>query len=486
MLTYSLDYDTGEPLYEHLYECIKSDILIGILAPGAMLPSKRAFAKHLGVSTITVENSYAQLITEGFIYSIPRRGYYVADLSDIAVYNQKTLSRNEAEEEENTETSFDLHERMQDQKPAFDFASNQTTADSFPFPTWAKLTREVLNDRRKELMRNPISGGVRELREAIAHYLNDFRGLKVLPAQIVIGSGTEYLYGLLIQLLGFEKIYGIENPGYQKIHKIYDSYKVGHREIPLDQNGMNPSALEQSGADVVHLTPSHHFPTGITMPVSRRYEMLNWANATEGRYIIEDDYDSEFRMNRRPIPSLFSIDRTEKIIYMNTFTKSLASTVRVSYMVLPWHLIRRFYDTMSFYSCTVPTFEQYTLARFIREGYFEKHINRMRNSYRKKRDLVLKAIKNSELHHISSISEQDAGLHFLLKIEMDGEDEDFITFASKNGIRIMSLHSFYIGPAEDDSETKHRFIINYSSLEDGEIANAIDKLYEVCMSYRGI
>ena len=221
--------------------------------------------------------------------------------------------------------------------------------------------REIISEYETALLTNPPCGGIFSLRQAIAQHLKDFRGLDVSPEQIIIGAGTEYLYGLLIQLLGYDKVYGIENPGYLKIHKIYQSNGVKSVPIELDKHGMDMNSLSQSGADIIHLSPSHHFPTGIVTPISRRYELLGWASKKDSRYIIEDDYDSEFRLNGKPIPTLKSVDVMNKVIYMNTFTKSLASTIRISYMVLPTHLANHFYQEMNFYSCTVSNFEQYTL-----------------------------------------------------------------------------------------------------------------------------
>ena len=225
------------------------------------------------------------------------------------------------------------------------------------------------------------------------------------PDQIVIGAGTEYLYGLLVQLLGNEKQYCVENPGYRKIVQVYRQYHISCKYADLDEMGMTFEGLRAAGADIAHISPNHHFPTGITMPAGRRYEILAWANERVGRYIIEDDYDSEFRLNGKPIPPLFSMDACEKVIYMNTFSKSLTPTIRISYMVLPVHLINRFYRELSFYACTVSNFEQYTLAAFIRKGYFEKHINRMRLYYSRQRKKMIETIRKSRLHDVCEIME---------------------------------------------------------------------------------
>lgn len=462
MLTYSFENIGHTPLYEHLYKCIKNDIMNGTLPAGTKLPSKRSFASNLGVSAITVENAYAQLLSEGYIYSRPKKGYYVS-----------TFSRSLLPPRAMPETAVALPEA----RPVFfaDFSSNQTRPDNFPFSVWAKLMRETMQERNNELMTKPPCGGIFELREAIASHLKQFRDMQVQPEQIFVGAGTEYLYGLLVQLLGFDKVYAIENPGYEKIAQIYESYQVRRRFIDMDDCGIRMDRLEESGADVVHISPSHHFPTGIITPVSRRYELLGWAAKSDSRYIIEDDYDSEFRLTGKPIPALQSIDLMEKVIYINTFSKSLTSTMRISYMVLPPGLAQRFLEQMSFYSCTVSNFEQYALMRFIREGYLEKHINRMRNYYHRQRDTLLDAIKKSPLSSRVTITEEDSGLHFLMKIDTALSDAELMEKAREKGLRLTALSRYYHRP---DSDVEHIFIINYSYLETEHIPGAIRRLYQ--------
>ena len=464
MLTYSFAEIGNTSLYEHLYHCIKEDILSGTLKKGDKLPSKRSFAKHLNISTITIENAYAQLLAEGYLYSIPKKGYFVSDITELTNFSISKTPKIQSEK--------DIVCSVPEVWVA-DFSSNQTNRERFPFATWAKLMREVIGEKSAELLTNPPSGGILELRKAIAEHLQQFRGMMVTPEQIIVGAGTEYLYGLLIQLFGYDRIYGIENPGYTKIGKIYDVYQVEKRYISLDTSGIHIPELEESGADVIHISPTHHFPTGIVTPISRRYEILNWAAAKEGRYIIEDDYDCEFRLMGKPIRSLQSMDVMERVIYMNTFTKSLASTIRISYMVLPLHLLEQFRRKLGFYSATVSNFEQYTLAKFIREGYFEKHINRMRKYYRNQRDALLSCIKKSPLSSHVTITEKDAGLHFLLHIESTLTEEAIQKKALERGIRLTSLSEFYHG---DSPYPGAVFIINYSALQLEQIPKAVELL----------
>ncbi len=480
MLTYSFSDMGTDRLYEYLYRRIRQDILAGTLVCGERLPSKRSFAKHLGVSTITVENAYGQLLAEGYIYSVPKKGYYVADISkDVLVGIQGSQEIIPSSRPPiGMGSSFSDDSGFIEQKKDYfaDFSSSQTHPDTFPFSIWAKLMREVITDNSMALMENPPSGGILPLRREIARYLKQFRGMEVAPEQIVVGAGTEYLYGLLIQLLGHEKGYAVEDPGYRKVAAIFKSNHADCYHIPMDGQGVRADCLEASGAGIVHISPSHHFPTGIIMPVGRRHQLLGWAAKQDGRYIIEDDYDCEFRFMGRPIPSLQSIDSMEKVIYMNTFAKTLASTIRISYMVLPEHLVKKFYLEMGFYSCTVSNFEQYTLTRFLEGGHFEKHINRMRNFYHNQRDLLLGYLKGSPLASRIAITEEDAGLHFLMRVDTPSSNEEIMQRAKERGVRISALSQYYhdVKGAED-----HTFLMNYSAIHPGRMEEAIRRLCKV-------
>lgn len=462
MLTYSFENRGNDSLYEYLYKRIKEDILAGVLLSDEKLPSKRSLAKNLNISTITVENAYNQLMAEGYLYSVAKKGFYVSDISSLTPIGEKRPER--------TSTV------VQNTLPVFaDFTDNSTLSDSFPFTIWNKLTRLTMSDYAKELMVRSPSGGISLLREAIADYLYQFRGMIVAPEQIIVGAGTEYLYNLIIQLLGRDKIYAVEDPGYQKITHIYEANNVTCVHIPLDESGINTEALKNSDAAILHLSPSHHFPTGIVTPINRRYELLSWAGAGSNRYIIEDDYDSEFRLVGKPIPALQSIDSTGKVIYMNTFSKSLSSTIRISYMVLPKSLSEKYNRELGFYSCTVSNFDQYTLYQFIEDGHLEKHINRMRNHYRIQRDMILSCIRNHPCYKKVKIKEENAGLHFLLEIKTSSSDELLIRKALKKGIRITCLSQYF---HDQKNATKHTIIINYSGIQPERIPESVQLLFD--------
>lgn len=462
MLTYALENRGTDTLYEYLYKQIKKDILSKKLVAGEKLPSKRMLAKNLNVSTITIENAYSQLAAEGYIYSIPKSGFYVTDISSDFIEPQppKTVKQ---------------HEMREEKKNAYfaDFVSNSTAENAFPFSIWTKLIKEVMAENSKELLSRSPSNGVYALREAIAGYLYQFRGMDVEPERIIIGAGTEYLYGLIIQLLGYDRCYAVEDPGYQKISRIYEAQNVTCKFVAMDESGINIEALEQSGADILHISPAHHFPTGLVTPISRRYELLSWASRQEERYIIEDEYDSEFRLVGKPVPTLESIDVGENVIYINTFSKSLSSTIRISYMVLPESLMKRYNEKLSFYACTVSNIEQYTLARFIKEGWLEKHINRMRNYYREQRDRILACIRKHINPEKIRIREENSGLHFLLEIDTKYSDERLRKNAEANGIHISFLSQYYRNPG---NARYHTLIINYSGIVAEDIEEAVKRL----------
>lgn len=464
MLTYSFEDRGRDSLYEFLYKSIRDDILSGKLKKQERLPSKRALAEHLGISTITVENAYNQLMAEGYIYSKPKSGYYVSPIDSLKIYAAADKKQYAS-----------MPEKHNAEEYRADFTNSASAKESFPFVTWTKLMRQTMSDKREELVLNSPSIGVRELRLAISDYLFQFRGMTADPECIVIGAGTEYLYSLIIQLLGRDKKYAVEDPGYRKIAQIYKANNVSFDYIPLDSDGVDKKALEKSSAQVLHISPSHHFPTGIVTPISRRYELLSWAGELDGRYIIEDDYDSEFRFSGKPIPSLQSIDTLDKVIYINTFSKTLASTIRISYMVLPKALMERYKKELNFYSCTVSTFEQYTLAAFIEQGFFEKHINRMRNHYRVHRDCVMTEIKNHPLYTRLKIKEEDSGLHFLINIDTDLSDEELIIKAKKKGVNLSFLSQYY---SDKEKAPQHTLIFNYSGLRIDGISDAVEKLFE--------
>jgi len=457
MLTYDLGLRKSESLYEYLYNCIKEDILRGTLAPHEKLPSKRTFAGNQGVSVLTVENTYGQLMAEGYIYSKAKSGFFVAPV-DSQFHNM------------GPKVEFVAENKEREKSKNINLITNRTSKDNFPFSVWTKIMRKIMTEQEENLMVSPPTGGVWALRQAISRHLQDFRGIICKPEQVIIGAGTEYLYGLIVQFLGRDKIYGLENPSSLKIKRIYEALGVKVAPLTMDEEGIVLSGENLTVPEIIQISPSHQFPLGIVTSASRRYGLLQWANERNDRYIIEDDFDSEFRLQGKPIPSLFSMDDTNKVIYFNTFTKSLSSTIRISYMVLPESLLQEFQQKLGFYACTVSNFEQYALADFIRDQYFEKHINRMRNHYKTMRDELLEEIKDSTLNNQVEILEENSGIHFLMKIHTKKSDDELKKLALQQGIEVAFVSDYYgFDYSGVKKKYQHMAIINYSGLSKDEL-----------------
>ena len=444
MLTYELKKSPGVPLYEALYRAIRGDILTGNLAAGEKLPSKRALAENLEVSKITVETAYNQLLAEGYIVSREKIGYFVEDIP-----HRHTASPVKPVPKETPAPAL------------VDLTANGS--GRFPFSAWSRLQREIMLDYGEKLLLPMPNRGIPELRQAIADHLAAFRGMKADPENILIGAGTDFLYNILVQLLGRDKVYALEEPGYDKTRHIYTAAGARCVSAPMDEMGVKPDGLTEAG--VLHISPSHHFPTGIVTPVSRRLELLDWA--AEERWIIEDDYDSEFRFHAHPMPTMQALDRAGRVVYLNTFSKSLAPSIRISYMVLPEKLMEKFRRELSFYSCTVPSFEQYTLARFIAGGWFEKHINRMRKYYKTCRNRLIGRLENGVYAPRLTIQEKDAGLHFLVKVDTAMSEEKLVAWCGQRGVKVRTLSSYYHGPVPD--QDKNCLVVNYSGLREEDL-----------------
>ncbi len=457
MLTYNMDNRQELPLYDYLYRCIKNDILSGRIGIGEKLPSKRSLAKHLDISVVTVENAYAQLLLEGYITSCEKKGYFVNDTG--CAPQASCLIRPQAEAE--FEYSYFA-----------DLKSNRIRRNRFPFSTWAKLLRDTLSERPEQLLKTVPYNGVYELRLALAEFLHEFRGMQVLPSQIVICSGTDSMYGRLFCLLD-DATWAVENIGSQKITGLYDMYNAKWKSVPRDEYGVDMRSLYESGCNVVHVSPAQHFPIGTVMPVKRRTELLEWADR-EGYYIIEDDYDSEFWYQGKPAPTLYSLDGNGRVIYFNTFSKTLIPSLRISYMVLPYELAKRYGEGLSFYSGTVPSMEQYALARFISEGYFERHINHMRNYFKGQRSSLFEAVKDSPLGGISHIYENSAGTYFLIEIDTDMTDEELVKRIREKDINV-ACTSEYMAQQHGDT---HTLVINYCGVYAERIRETVQRIWE--------
>ena len=454
MLTYDLEKRGSLARYDYLYRCIKEDILSGRLKAGEKLPSKRTLATQLNTAVVTVENAYAQLEAEGYLNAREKRGYFVNPVETGPV----------------RENPAEAREKNREQREwRLDLRGTGSGTEGFPFSVWARLMRRILTERGAELLQATPHNGVYPLRQAIARHLYQFRGISAAPEQIVVGAGTEYLYNLIVQLLGRDLLYGVEDPGYSKAARIYGLNGAGCIPLPMDSRGVRPQEVEERGVQILHISPNHQFPTGTVTPILRRQALLRWAEEQRG-YIIEDDYDSEFRFTGRPIPAMKSIDAAGRVIYMNTFSRSLAPSLRVSYMVLPPSLMEEYPRRLGFYSCTVPAMEQYTLASFLEEGYFESHVNRMRVFYRNRRDEVLAAIGQSPLSGRCRVLGEEAGLHFLLELETEREDSWLSREMEARGVRLSFLTDYQQRPG---AAPLHTLVVNYPGTAPARLAPAL-------------
>ncbi len=462
MLIYDFDKRNKASKYEYLYQCLRADILSGKLEEGAKMPSKREMAEANRISVRTVMNSYDQLMMEGYLVSRERSGYYVvSDFTHNIRYQNIPVHLPAPETEEDWRA---------------DFTANTIVYEKFPFSTWTKVMRQVLADYHVELMRRGDFLGSQELRAEIAKYLYHNRGMVVSPDCIVIGTGIEYLYSRLIRLLPVSSVYAVENPGYRKIPHIYEELGVQWTWTDMDRDGIRMSSLQGSGATVVHTSPEHHYPLGTVMSARRRQELLKWLEDSPERFIIEDDYDWEFRYRGRPISALYGMDHSRRVIYMNTFSKTLSPAIRISYMVLPEKLLHAYVSSANFFSNTSSNLEQFTLARFIGDGYFDRHLNRMRKYYHSQGEKLFSAIKKTGALPTEEISGIESGTHLLVKICTKISDEEIKMKARQRGINLCCLSEFCIG---DAAKYQSILVLNYSNMDESAMQEIITVLGEI-------
>ena len=358
-MKYKIDKNL-RPVYLQIYKQIKEDIINGNFPYNTKLPSKRLLADETQTSTITVEHAYALLCDEGYVESRERSGFFVI------FRNSDGFAMPSSAELHNRVISYERHE-----------------SPDFPFSVLAKTMRNVISDLGQAILEKPQNKGCPELRLAIRRYLAKNRGINVDTEQIVIGSGAEYLYGLIIELLGRNRTYGIEYPSYKKIEQVYRACEVSYEPLRLSSDGIDSTALAQTTANVLHTTPYRSYPTGVSASASKRHEYIRWSSNNDQRYIIEDDFESEFSVSTKPEDTLFALSDKDNVIYLNTFSKTISPSLRIGYMVIPKKIVKDFDERLGFYSCTVPTFEQYVLARLLQNGDFERHINKVRRNKRK-------------------------------------------------------------------------------------------------------
>jgi len=456
MLLLELDKDGDIPLYEQIYDQIRLDITDGKLPVGMKLPSKRKLGEFLDVSQTTIELAYGQLTAEGFISSIPRKGFYVQAIEELAYVRPANQIEDAIVVKQETIVT--------------DFSPGHIDTDSFPFTQWRKYAKDVMDEPSKKLLLLGDPHGDFELREQIARYLYHSRSVDCTPEQIIVGSGTEQLMPLVIRILGIDATYAIEDPGYPLTHHVF--YHNNREAIPIavDEEGMDVESLQLSGATIAYVTPSHQFPTGTVLSAARRTALLNWASSQDENFIIEDDYDSEFRYAGRPIPALQGMDKGDSVIYLSTFSKSLMPSLRIAYMVLPDSLLKKYKQAFTHYSSTVPRLDQHILARFMADGQFSRHLNRMRKLYRRKLQTLTGALLSYAPH--ISFSGEEAGMHIIVTVHTNLSEEALSEAAQEVGIRIYGLNKYRSTPLHGEPS----FLIGFGGLSEETIKIAVTHL----------
>lgn len=464
MLSIPIDTESSVPMYEQIYTFIKNEIKDGRLIKAYKLPSARNLAANLNISRNTVDMAYSQLVSEGYIEAVPKSGFYVAAISSLASIPLMPLSKGESK-------------KLSKKSYRFDFSPFAIDINSFPYNTWRKLSKDCMNEYNNELFLLGDSQGDESLRSAIAGYLYSSRGVICTPEQIVVGAGTDYLLLLLTRLfywMGLKdtKI-AMENPTYKRAYEIFTGMQLEVLPIELDQNGMQLNKLYESLSNIAYVTPSHQYPLGLVMPVKRRQELLSWASLLKNRYIIEDDHDSEFRYKGRPIPALKGMDTFGKVIYLGTFSRAIAPAIRVGYMVLPEELLTVYNEHLRTFSSTVSRVDQYIITHFLADGYFERHLNKIRTLYKNKHDLLLQALKI--FRDTILIEGEHAGLHLVIYFKTVLTEEELIRLAAEKGIKLYGLNRHYIKEIPD---ALPGILLGYANLSEKEIKEGVAALYE--------
>lgn len=431
-------------LYIQIYEYFKNEIINGTYKAHTKLPSKRNLAKEYKISLNTVDNAYSKLIEEGFIYSKERQGFFVSDVGELYILDNKPI-----------------YIKTENENIDYDF-SYSGVSEEFPYKIFKKISSNIFDN--KDVLEKVEYQGYLPLRIQIAEYLNKSRGFRTDASQIVISSGSEYLFQIIFKLISGK--FGIEDPGYSMLSNIMDTNDIKYNLISVDENGMDLKKLKKSDSDFCVLTPAHQFPTGVIMNMQRRVELLNMKKI---KYIIEDDYDSEFKYSKRPVPALKSIDINDKVIYIGSFSKSISPSFRVSFMVLPFDLVEKYNKIFKYFICPVSIMVQKMLTTFIESGEFEKHLNRMRKIYSKKRQLLMDML--SERKDIT-IRGADAGLHLVLEYPKYYNEEDIVKKAKEKKIKVYGLSSY---------GTKREIpsiLLGFATLSDEKLREGIKLLLE--------
>lgn len=454
-LLIELNKTSDTPLYEQIYNQMRDKIIHGKLRVGTKIPSKRKLGEFLHVSQTTIESAYEQLMAEGYIESVPRKGFFVQNVEELVHVDQYV----------ETFTTMPKQEEMR-----YNFSPGHIDTAYFPFNQWRKYAKNTIDIQSQHLLLLGDPHGELALREEIARYLYHSRGVDCTAEQIIIGSGTEQLLPLIIRILGKETTFAIEDPGYPLTHYVFSDHHRQALPIPVDREGIRVDVLQQVDAQVAYVTPSHQFPTGTVLSAARRTALLNWAAAKRNRYIIEDDYDSEFRYTGRPIPALYGMDQADHVIYISTFSKSLMPSLRIAYTVLPYPLLKRYREAFIHYVSTVPRLDQHILASFMQDGHFSKHLNKMRTIYKKKLQRVLQIL--DMYRHVVSYDGEETGMHVMITIQSIKSEETLLQEAADASIRLYSLNSY----RKEKKFGTPSFLLGFGGLSEDEIEEGLHLL----------
>jgi len=461
MLKLTPIFNQEEPLYCQLYNYIKGEIQNGNILATTKLPSQRSLAKHLHLSRNTVDAAYQQLVAEGYVVSKEREGLYVVEL--------------ESDYFQTSHVKFDQTQLKQnrEQEPAdmkYDFSYGDINLKDFPYKIWRKLTMQSLDEEHGHLFFYGDTQGELPLRTYIAKYLYEARGVKCTAEQIVIGAGLQFLTSIACNLIGRNDLFAMEDPGYYRVRYLLQDHEIRMKPIPLDDQGINIASLKNSSVKAVYVTPSHQFPIGTVMPISRRLELLEWAKE-EAAYIIEDDYDGEFRYAGKPIPALQGLDSHDRVIYMGSFSKSLIPSIKLSYMVLPRPLID-LYRNNNYYVQTVSRLHQHTLQLFMESGHWERHLNKSRNNYKKRYEALITAIHRIWGDSVN-IYGASSGLHLLLEPNNNMSERELIETAKAKGVKVYPTSIFYATPPVNQPA---KVLLGFANLAEAEIEKGMELL----------
>jgi len=481
-MTFQLRTDGGNCLYEQIYEHIKKEIRERKLLAGEKLPSTRFLAEYLQVARSTVDCAYGQLLSEGYIESRPCKGYFVCPMEDLFFLEEESASG--AEEKHSSLSGAERTgrtdpgkqpgkaEAVGEGKFSVDFSPFDIDMSGFPFGVWKKITKNILTYANSDLFAKGESQGDEELRRTIVRYLHSSRGVNCRPEQVIVGAGNDYLLLLLEKILGRHIRIAMENPTYKRSYRMFQSFAYRIATVDMDESGMRADKLGEAKVSAAYVMPSHQFPTGTVMPIGRRMELLKWADGEPDRYLIEDDYDSEYRFRGKPIPALQASDRHGRVIYMGTFSKAIAPAIRISFMVLPDKLLEKYRRDFSFYSCTVSRIDQSILNEFIRDGYFERHLNKMRKIYQAKHELLLECLQPMRKDFL--ISGENAGLHILLTAKRGMPERELVKKAAEKGVQVYGLSESMVEEAPDSATV----LLGFGGLTEREIEEGTRLLRE--------